>query len=188
MRNVVLETNTTKGKQALAKAKRRLDEMDGIGLTRDFEQSIRVISWELGIPLLRYCACNVNPFKHFTIAGIRHGALELSRVARRKIMDSNALDVELYRHAQALYHARVARYEAAHTNVPAVQFTCDRQAARCKDLHPRGGHAIWIPIDEYRRNNTAIERQGMHSFCSFSCSRSSSDLGASAAAASSRSR
>lgn len=176
--SVILEANTTAGVRALTKAKRRLAQMDGIGLTRDFERSLRVMAWSLGIPLEHYCTCNMNPFKSYKVAGAHYKRPYLSAEARRKLARDNLLDLELYQFAETLYKARLAQYKSAHNHngVSASEsdFSCDRASAVCKSLHTHPAAVTkWVPMEQYRRNNKAIELHGIHSECSFSCSRSS---------------
>jgi hypothetical protein len=51
------------GRRMLALAKRRLSEMDFVGLASRFSESVEVMGWQLGLPLDRFCSCNVNAFK-----------------------------------------------------------------------------------------------------------------------------
>lgn len=175
MKDTILEANTTLGRRALAKAKARLDEMDAIGITHDFERAMRVTSWEMGIPLIKVCSCNMNPMKNFTVGGVHYNEPYLSAEAKERILQDNALDVELFQHADMLYRASVDRYERAVQSRSPEKFVCNTRSTRCR-FPATNPNSKWISLESYKVRAAASIDHGIHSDCSYSCYRNKSDL------------
>jgi len=177
LKDITLEANSTEGRKALARAKGRLNEMDAVGMTHDFERAMRVTSWQLGIPLLKICSCNINPFKKYTVAGVHFDEPYLSTKAKEKLMHDNALDLELFHHADMLYRRSVDRYDATLMRLrPPKEFTCKPESTRCKVKAGKGGPDQWVPLRDYKKQIRQVNSHGTHPDCSFTCVRSESDL------------
>ena len=59
----VVTRDDAAGRATLALAKARLSGADFVGLADRFDESMELMAWALGLPLERYCACNVNRLK-----------------------------------------------------------------------------------------------------------------------------
>ena len=153
------------GRAALRTAKKRLANMDFVGLTSRFVESMELLSWTLGIPLNQFCSCNINAFK-----SPKYGmhASDMSADAKAAILSDNSLDKELYDYAVEIFEERYAEFATAVGKRERTQhgFECDTKAMLCKG--DRGG---WIPADKYKQDNERAIYNGKHSYCAFKCQR-----------------
>jgi hypothetical protein len=160
------------GRKHLEVAKQRLSELDFVGLTSQFEKSMEVMSWKLGLYeknvksggggndelISSFCSDNINPFKS------KHKLL-LDKEAQDEVMKDNALDFELYLYAKALFSKEVAAYELAVPSTSRAPFVCNKNAMQCK--LPR--KEKWLPVNEYWRYYGEWVQTGEASNCGYSC-------------------
>ena len=92
----------------LALAKERLRRVDFVGLASRFLDSMTLLSWWLGLPPLNVtCSANMDTKLGVTDAGrAGGGAMRLTAEGIAIAERQNALDVELYRFAEALFEER----------------------------------------------------------------------------------
>jgi hypothetical protein len=182
-----------RGLAALELAKHRLENLDFIGLTSRFDESVELLAWKLGIPLGRYCACNVNLLKPFAA----HNADEILSVdARKAVLDANALDVELYAHAVQLFEADLTALRAATLRTRGGEpFGCLKSEATCQGPERRtnykGSAKAKRPVGVaslFNEHEADIRSGRLKSSCSYECTRgiNSSSISLSLAASSTR--
>jgi hypothetical protein len=114
----ILSNKSLTSDSILALAKQRLKEMDFVGLSSRFMESMEVMSWKLGIPLYHMCSCNLNPFKQrvttlkTTTSGrgggggggiLEENRLRLNDKAKAEVIKDNYLDMQLYEFAEELF-------------------------------------------------------------------------------------
>jgi len=157
--------NDTHGRNVLDLAKRRLSSMDFVGLTSRFGESMEIMSWKLGIPMSRYCSCNVNMFKPAT------HERNLTYEANERIERLNCLDMELYDHARKIFDSRLAAYHSATRLEERVPFDCDIPNGTCtKSMGKTGVQSV--PISTIKKAPEQLFRNGeQKSECSYECYR-----------------
>jgi len=119
---------------AVEEAKENLSRFAFIGIQERFEESLVLLQRMLGLAYIPY------EDRHVSRPGQRPGADDISAEQRALIVDHNRLDIELYRHALALFEEAVA--EAGES------FIADVEALRARDSSSR--------TDEWRQT---IERE-----------------------------
>lgn len=150
------------GRAMLKLAKERMDEMDFIGLTARYMDSIELMAWRVGIPLSRICSCNINAIRKDSLKL----AKDLSPQAKDQIEERNALDMELYEHAVAKFERDFDEYLRALGDTPRNSFICDRDNIMCKYEQK------WFTPESYvRRVPANFVNNGIHSECTFHCVR-----------------
>jgi len=166
--NFVLSGNDALlGRGLLELAKKRLREFDFVGLASRYEESMELLAWKLGIPLNKFCSCNVNVFKS---KKQQHRASDLSEVARSIIMEDNSLDVELYEEAEKIFEKQLKEYQRAVRKQVCNPFVCDKSNMQCRSSSKNG----WMPASEYTLRNRARIQSGRHNDCRYECFRNSS--------------
>ena len=172
--STILMSNA-RGLVMLQRAKRRLDHLDFVGLTSRFDESMEVLAWKLGIPLKRYCACNVNLLKSF----VAHDSNAiLSDDARRAVLEDNALDVELYAYAVRLFEADLAAMRSATKISNNDVFGCLKSFVTCKEPKNRTNYRgrakakKSVGVASYFKEHEVEIRSGkLKSRCSYECAR-----------------
>jgi hypothetical protein len=125
---------------------------------------MELMSWKLGIPLNKYCSCNVNIFK--SKRQQRHPS-DLSESTRLEILKDNALDLELYEEAVAIFEKQLEDYRRSVSAKVRISFNCDLNSVKCR-AHPSNP---WISADNYKRSFKPRIQSGKHNECSYECSR-----------------
>ncbi len=166
--------NDTEGRAALARAEARLEAMAVVGLVERFAESVALLEAAVGVKAPGLCVCNVNPFKQPPSPA--DGGL--SPAARARLERDNALDVELYAFARALFARRLR--EHALTGAPggaraAPTFACDANRTHCEmsgDLVNDGSGEL-VPAERYRASHVGAGRiaRGGHHACVYPCPR-----------------
>ena len=162
-RNFALRDDT-QGRKLLQLAKKRLRELDFVGLASRYSKSMELMSWKLGIPLNKYCSCNVNIFK--SKRQQRHPS-DLSESTRLEILKDNALDLELYEEAVVIFEKQLEDYRRSVSSKVRTSFNCDLNSVKCR-AHPSNP---WILADKYKRKFKPRIQSGKHNECSYECSR-----------------
>ena len=149
-----------RGRAILARAKARLDAMDFVGITGRFTDSLALLSWQLGVPIEKFCSCNLNPFKPLNVTSEAITAIE----------SRNSLDLLLYQHASSLFEKRLIEFKRKSAPEP---FVCNTGEMLCKS--PANG-GVYVSSAQHQRENRKIIRSGKHSVCSYECRRATLPL------------
>ena len=132
-RSKIVVRDDAAGRAMLELAKRRMSSMDFVGLASRFAESMEVMAWKLGIPLTRFCSCNVHALKN---AARSKGGGALSDEAKKAVLKGNALDVELYEHAKRIFESDYAAFkDATSSGVGRNPFVCRREGTLCDVTH-----------------------------------------------------
>ena len=163
--------NDTYGRSVLELAKQRLSSMDFVGITSRFSESMELMSWKLGIPIPRYCACNINMFKPATYEK------ELKENAKERIKELNCLDMELYDHAERIFEEQIEAYQLSTPPEKRLPFKCNTGNGTCKRPASHGSHfhgSNYFPISKFNKDHAKFFKSNHGYFksdCSYECSR-----------------
>ena len=161
-------TKDRKGREMLERATQRMAALDFVGLTSRFTDSMELMSWQLGIPIQRFCSCNINAFK----TAEHRNSSTMTPGARARVAEDNSLDIELYEVAARLFHERFEAYKGA-VGSARRPFRCnvDRTVCRAPAAHGDVRQGDWMSSLQYKSAYSKAIAQGKHSFCSFTCTR-----------------
>jgi len=188
-------SHTLEGKEMLELAKQRLLNMDFVGITSKFMESMEVMSWKLGIPITQLCTCNVNPFKDTNLklysnsnsnnrqsSNIKTSfqkydnikSSDLTVEALNEVLQDNALDYELYQYAEELFEKDYIKYKDTQiqSNHHNQSFTCHKENMMCrKPILQKKGKNLWLPYDFYLKKYSKAIDKGRHGNCAYDCVR-----------------
>ena len=170
--------NDTEGRLALARAKARLEAMAVVGLVERFAETLALLEAVVGVKAPGLCVCNVNPFKPSPSASVNAGDSGLSAAARARLERDNALDVELYEFARALFARRLREHAIVapgFSRATTKTFTCDTNRTHCEmsgELVNDGSGEL-VPAERYRASHVGAGRiaRGGHHACVYPCPR-----------------